>query len=175
MKVCISLGGSVIVPGKVNIKFLREFRKVILSNEQHKYKIVVGGGKVAREYMSALDSFGVSKEEQHMLGVKITKVNAYLVAKILGFKYAAEVPPQKVARIKGNTVSAGWKPGFTTDVDTALVAKYWKADFVINVTNVKGVYDKDPRRYKNAKFLPKLSYEQLIRICLLYTSPSPRD
>jgi uridylate kinase len=43
--IVVSLGGSIIIPDKVNTEFLKEFKKVILSNEKnYKFVIVCGGG-----------------------------------------------------------------------------------------------------------------------------------
>ncbi len=44
--VVISLGGSLIVPNKINIEFLNEFKKVLLKNiKKYKFALVCGGGK----------------------------------------------------------------------------------------------------------------------------------
>jgi len=47
----------------------------------------------------------------------------------------------------------------TTDGNAAEIAKMMKADFMVNVTNVDGLYDKDPRKFKNAKRIPIISFE----------------
>lgn len=51
-------------------------------------------------------------------------------------------------------------PYFTTDTATALRACELDADLILKATNVNGIYTKDPNRYKDAKFIKKLSYEQ---------------
>ena len=55
MKVVLSLGGSIIVPGKVDINFLKKFRKIILDfvKKGNKVAIIAGGGMTARLYQQA--------------------------------------------------------------------------------------------------------------------------
>ena len=54
----------------------------------------------------------------------------------------------------------------TTDSEAALLAKYFKSKF-INLTNVNGLYNKDPRKYKDAKFTPKISWKEFHKIANL--------
>ena len=43
--VVLSLGGSLIIPDDVNVKFLKQFKRVILRNrKKYKFVIVCGGG-----------------------------------------------------------------------------------------------------------------------------------
>ena len=50
--IVISLGGSIIVPEKVDVKLLQKF-ETSLKRHTRKYKFVVvcGGGSIARKYM----------------------------------------------------------------------------------------------------------------------------
>ncbi len=157
MKVVISLGGSVIVPDKVDEKFLKEFSKLI-KKSPHRFRIVCGGGKTARIYTNT----SLSARERDLLGIEITKVNAKLVSfYIPGSKFVEN--PLDAGKEKGKVIlTAGWKPGVNTDYDSALVCKTFKPDLLINISNVDGVYDKDPRRYKNAKLIKKMSYDDFL-------------
>ena len=53
----ISLGGSIIVPNKVNVKFLKGFRDLIIKHlrKGHRFFIICGGGSIARLYQSSAD------------------------------------------------------------------------------------------------------------------------
>jgi uridylate kinase len=53
-------------------------------------------------------------------------------------------------------------PYFTTDTATALRACELNIDLILKATNVDGVYTKDPNRYKDAKLIKKLSYEEAL-------------
>lgn len=160
MKIVISLGGSVIVPKDLDMMFLRDFAKLIKKyKKKHKFSIVCGGGHTARIYTSKAKEFGLSTNDAHELGISATHLNAKFLAKILDAKFSNE-HPTKIGKMKGIVVSGGYKPGWTTDTDAALIAKSMKADMLINMTDVKGVYTKDPHKFKNAKLIPKISWEE---------------
>jgi uridylate kinase len=50
-----------------------------------------------------------------------------------------------------------YEPDQTSDSTAAKLARNLNAEFV-NMTNVKGLYDKDPNKFKNAKFISRISY-----------------
>ncbi len=165
-KVVISLGGSVIVPDKVDHRFLDEFKKVISRfSKNNKIVIVTGGGHTAREYISALRREKLNENVYSWVGIATTKLNARLIASY--FKNIKKIPDSlkevKNSLRRRNIVvcgALGFQPGMTSDGDAAQIARYLKADMFINVTNVKGLYDKDPKKYKNAKFILKISFDE---------------
>ncbi|MDD3284713.1 MAG: UMP kinase [Patescibacteria group bacterium] len=53
-------------------------------------------------------------------------------------------------------------PFFTTDTSAILKSLELGADIVIKTTQVDGVYDKDPEKYKDAKKFSKLSYKDAL-------------
>ncbi|MCK5018331.1 MAG: UMP kinase [Candidatus Peribacteraceae bacterium] len=53
-------------------------------------------------------------------------------------------------------------PYFTTDSAAALRATELQCDIVLKATNVKGVYDSDPKTNPDAKFLDELKYKDAI-------------
>ncbi|MCD6576291.1 MAG: UMP kinase [Nanoarchaeota archaeon] len=160
MKVVISLGGSVIVPKELDVKFLKEFVKLINKfKRKHKFSIVCGGGHTARIYTRKAKEFNLSTNEAHELGISATHLNAQFLAKILNAKFSKE-HPLKIGKMKGLIVSGGYKPGWTTDTDAALIAKSMKANILINITDVKGIYTKDPNKYKDARLIPKMSWKE---------------
>ncbi|HEY0007765.1 MAG TPA: UMP kinase [Tepidisphaeraceae bacterium] len=54
-------------------------------------------------------------------------------------------------------------PFFTTDTCAALRASEIKADILMKATKVDGIYDKDPKKYSDAKLFHDVSFEQVIR------------
>jgi uridylate kinase len=54
-------------------------------------------------------------------------------------------------------------PFFTTDTAAALRANEIRADAVLKATNVDGIYDKDPRKFPDAKRFTRLSYDDCIQ------------
>ena len=60
--IVISLGGSAIIPDKVDYKYLEEFKKVINKHKRkYKFIIVTGGGKTARTYIEAIQKEKLSE------------------------------------------------------------------------------------------------------------------
>ena len=53
-------------------------------------------------------------------------------------------------------------PFFSTDTAAALKAAEIGADALIKATNVDGVYDKDPKKYKDAKKYDEISYLEVL-------------
>lgn len=167
MKVVISLGGSLINPGRVNYKFLDDFKKTIKKFPKYKILIVTGGGKIAREYINALkDKNGKIRS---LIGIGVTKLNAMLVSNFLDSNVIVPDSLNDVARSlsRKNLVvcgALGYREKMTSDGTAADAARYLKADMLVNMTNVKGLYDKDPRKFKNAKFISKISFKDFLKM-----------
>ena len=53
-------------------------------------------------------------------------------------------------------------PGCTTDTASALRAKDIKADMIVKLTNVDGVYDKDPHVYTDAKKYDEVTFDEVL-------------
>jgi uridylate kinase len=166
----ISLGGSRIVPDDVDDRFLVEFKELIDSHKEKKFVVVCGGGRTARRYMGALRKLGKKTKAQSMEGIAVTRLHAGFMARIFG-KEANEVVPRNMKRVKtllkkNRVVFCGglrWKPKNTSDGTAARLAAMLKCDF-INLTNVRGLYTKNPKKYKSAKFVPKISWDEFYKI-----------
>ena len=166
----ISLGGSLLVPGEIDVKFLKKF-KIIIEREikrNKKFIIIVGGGKTARNYQNAAKNLTkVSNEDLDWLGIHATRINAHLLLTIFR-KYAyyriIKNPKEKVEFKEKILVAAGWKPGFSTDYDAVLLAKTYGSDTIINLTNVDYVYDKDPNKFKDAKPFKEISWKDYLKL-----------
>ena len=52
-----------------------------------------------------------------------------------------------------------YKPNQTSDSTAADIAREFKAEF-INITNIRGLYSKNPKQYKDAKFIPKITWDE---------------
>jgi uridylate kinase len=83
--IVLSLGGSLIVPDNINLKFLNEFKKIILKNsDKYKFVIVCGGGSVARKYIHALRDSDISDKIQSLAGISVTRLNARFMTWFFG-------------------------------------------------------------------------------------------
>jgi len=165
MRIVISLGGSLVVPDRIDINFLKRFKSAVRKCK-HKIVIVVGGGRIARDYIHALGN----KDERvrSLIGMEATRLNALLVSKFLDNETVPDsmMELKKLLRRKNLVVcsSLGYKAGMTSDGTAADVARNIKADMLINMTNVKGLYDKDPRRFKDARFIPEIGFEDFLKM-----------
>ena len=162
----ISLGGSLVNPGKINVPYLRDLRKLLLGEVKKgaRFFLVVGGGQPARQYQDAGRRItNLNGEDLDWVGIGATKQNAELVRVIFGkLAYGAVLsdPSNKINTPAKINVFSGWKPGRSTDFDAVKVAEVHKIKTVINLSNVDYVYDSDPRKNKRAKKLPRLSWAE---------------
>jgi len=168
----ISLGGSVIVPDKVDYKFLAKFRGIIKKYaRKQKFVIITGGGSTFRRYMQSLEREKLDNKSIGMIGIASTKLNARVVAGF--FNKTGDIPNSlieiKKALRKDNIVicgALGFKEGTTTDGNAAEIARYLNAKSMLNITNVDGLYDKDPSKYKTAKLIEKISFDDFYKIAM---------
>jgi uridylate kinase len=165
-KVVISLGGSIIVPDEVNHAYLKKFCSIIQKQKDTKFIIVTGGGKIARNYISAVQKGGLDRRSQNLVGIMATRLNAMLVATFLGMKnwYILHTVKGVIDRLKRQriVVCGGILPGTTSDGTALQLAVSAKADMFINITNVKGLFTKHPK-LKGAEFIPKISHKDMYK------------
>ena len=92
----------------------------------------------------------------------MTRTNAHLVRTIF-HKTAHPVVLDQRYKIKKPTapvtVGGGWHPGWSTDYVATVLAYDFGAAEVIVAGSPDHVYNKDPRKYKNAVPLPQLSWK----------------
>jgi len=169
-KIIISLGGSIIFPNEIDNTFLKKFKELILKliKKGNKFAIYCGGGKLARDYQKAASKIiGYNKEGMDWLGIASTYLNAFLLKVIFkGFaeEKIIENPTEKIKFKKPILLCSGWKPGWSTDYDAVLLAKNLKVDTVINMTDVDYVYNKNPKKYRDAKPIKEISWKNFKKL-----------
>ena len=169
--IVLSLGGSLIIPEKVDFKFLKEFKKIILKNtKEYKFVIVCGGGSIARKYISALENVNINKRLQSLAGIGATRMNARFMSYFFNMDPKKGVPHtirsvKKYIRKQDIVFCGGleYKPNQTSDSTAADIAEYFNTIF-INLTNVFGLHDKNPLKYKDAKFIPKITWKDFDKL-----------
>lgn len=168
MAVVISLGGSMVNPNGIpDAEFLKKMKSLLKGKE--KIGIVVGGGKIAREYVKAASNFSEAQFWLDTLAIKATRLNAALVAQAFGdeacpsvfedFEKAAQASKHHRIVVMGGTI-----PGITTDTDSVLLAEAIGAKRLLNVSVVDGIYDSNPKTNPKARKFGKLTYENLLKL-----------
>ncbi|MHA1269573.1 MAG: UMP kinase [Candidatus Helarchaeota archaeon] len=160
----ISLGGSLIFGEKPNLEFYHGIRRILkVYLDKYKIAIVCGGGKTAREYSKLANELRMTNEKQDLLGIDATRINARLIMFLLEDLSTRKVYTDidELASDFGDkiTICGGIIPGQRTDKVAALIAQKLQVKTLINMTNVDGVYNKDPNKFQDAKLIPRLNYD----------------
>ena len=142
--------------------------------------IVNGGGNILRG--RDVETLGLERTQADYMGMLGTVINALALQDALKkqgvkaiIKSAINMPPiadlySRDAALNAlenkNIVifAAGTgHPFFSTDTTAALRAAEINAECIIKGTNVKGIYDADPNKNINAKFLASLTYDYALQ------------
>jgi uridylate kinase len=169
----LSVGGSIVAPDAVDINFIKKFKHAVLEylnqDLNRKLVFVVGGGGPARSYQKAYREIveQADTDSQDWIGIMATRLNGELLRGV----FAEECPdpvvtnPTTVKNFKGRIlVAAGWKPGFSTDNDSVVLAENIGADTVINLSNIQKVYSADPKLDPDAVPLDSISWSDMIKL-----------
>jgi len=174
-RIVISVGGSLIVPnGGIDTDFLSKFnlfiRNRLAENKNRQFFLVVGGGSLSRHYRDAgreVIGHELTLDDLDWLGIHATKLNAHLVRTIFrDIAHPYIIKHYEIIRrvTEQVVVAAGWKPGWSTDYDAVLLCEDYNVDMVLNLTNIDMVYDKDPKKFKDAKPIKKISWSDFRKI-----------
>jgi len=168
MRFVYSLGGSVLAG--CDAEGLKEYALALKDlAEKHQIFVVVGGGKIAREYIEKARALDASETFCDFIGIGATKLNAMILIAALG-EAAFSEPLESYARAldassRGRiVVMGGMQPGQTTDAVAALLAEYIHADKLIVATAVDGVYTKDPSIDPKAERIDHMTAKDLVTL-----------
>jgi len=165
-----SLGGSILA-GR-DAKSLQEYADALKQlAAEHQIFVVVGGGKIAREYIEKARALGASEMFCDTIGIGATKLNSALLVAALGDSAPQEIPESyaqaaRLAQPGKIVVMGGVAVGQTTDAVAALLAEYVHADKIIIATSVDGVYTADPEKDPAAKKLAVITPRALVRLAM---------
>ncbi len=157
--VTVSVGGSMVNPNKPDIGFVKAVAGIINASKC-RCAITVGGGSYARTYVSALKGLGANDFQADKVAILETRQNAMLLQAALKDVYPNVPENIELASAAINkykcVVMGGLYPGFTTDSTAVLLAEAIGSRRIVNITNVDGVYDRDPsqpsaKKFKNMK------------------------
>ena len=138
--------------------------------------IVCGGGN----FLRGRDAHEMDRETADYVGMLATVMNSLVLRDMflqigckaynqsgLSVKMIDDVDSDKAIKAldDGNVIIFGGgtgKPFFSTDTGAALRAKDINADIIIKLTNVDGVFDKDPNKYDDAVMYHNVSYQEVL-------------
>jgi uridylate kinase len=164
-RIVIKLSGRIF--GMDNVKVLKDYASFLVKISKICQPIVIaGGGNIARHYISHARSSGADESTLDELGIEISRLNAKLLIYALKNK-AYSHPPTTLQEVKHAVddglivVTGGLHPGQSTNGTAALIAEKIKAEQFLNATDVDGVYDRDPNKYKRAKQFKQIELKNL--------------
>ena len=164
-RIVIKLSGRIF--GIDNVKILKDYAEFLVKISKICQPIIVaGGGTIARHYISHARSSGADESTLDELGIEISRLNAKLLIYALKNK-AYSHPPTTLQEVRHAVddglivVAGGLHPGQSTNGTAALIAEKVKAEQFLNATDVDGVYDMDPNKFKQAKKFKSIEMKNL--------------
>ena len=159
-------------------KFIsKEIKKIY--NKKYQICLIIGGGNIYRGIKGAAE--GIDRSTSDYMGMLATIMNALSMQSILesskiptrvqsaiSMSQIAEpyIRRKAVRHLEKNRIvifAAGTgNPFFSTDTAAALRASEMNCSIIIKATKVDGIYDKDPIKFKDAKFYKKISYTEVL-------------
>jgi len=162
------------------LKFLADEIKEV-KNAGYEIAIVIGGGNFIRGVSAAKDGI-IKRTSGDYMGMLATVINAVAMQEALendevSVRVQSAIKMEEIAENfiirrairhleKGRVVifAAGTgNPFFTTDTAGVLRASEIGASMIIKATKVDGIYDKDPKKFTDAKLLKEISYEEALK------------
>ena len=122
--IVVKIGGSLLFTetGEIHTERLSQYSNVLttLRKEGMKLCVVVGGGKVARNYIKVLHTFHTPEALCDMMGIRVSQINALLLIAALG-NVAYPYPPENLHELANAlttdrvVVMGGLQPGQSTN------------------------------------------------------------
>ena len=150
-----------------------------LSKKKIDICIVIGGGNIFRGLSASAE--GMDRAQADYMGMLATVLNSLALQNALekisvDTRVMSALPIQSICETyirrkairhmeKGRIVicAAGTgNPYFSTDTAAALRAAELSCDAIYKATQVDGIYNKDPKKFKNAKKYDKISYKKYL-------------
>jgi len=154
-----------------------EIKKIY--KRQVQIALVVGGGNIFRGVKAG--AFGMDRTSADHMGMLATVMNSLALQDILQNKgvetrVQTAIDMQEIAesyilrrairhlekkRVVIFAAGTG-NPYFTTDTAAVLRAKEIQAEVLIKATKVNGIFDRDPEKDKNARWIDKITYMEIL-------------
>jgi uridylate kinase len=167
--VVASIGGSILAGTEPKPESLRRYAQMLDDKCPMPLGLVVGGGAPARRYIETARALGLDETGLDSLGITVTRANAWLmVAALAGSAYPHPAKDFEEAALAlrsfPRVIMGGTHPGHTTDAVAAMLAERVRAERLVIVTNVDGVYTADPKKEPKAKLMEHVGAAELVQI-----------
>ena len=168
-------------PYGIDVSTISTIAKEVMKVYKAGYQIciIIGGGNIFRGIKGA--SEGIDRSTSDYMGMLATVMNALSfqsclekiniqtrVQSAINMSQVAEpyIKRKAVRHLEKKRIvifAAGTgNPFFSTDTAAALRASEMNCSLIIKATKVDGIYDKDPIKFKNAKLIKKINYNEVI-------------
>jgi len=183
-RILLKLSGEALMgtsPYGIDVSTISSIAREVKSVYKLGYQIciIIGGGNIFRGIKGA--SEGIDRSTSDYMGMLATVMNALSFQSCLEkikipTRVQSAITMSQVAEpyIKRKAVrhlekkrivifAAGTgNPFFSTDTAAALRASEMNCSIIIKATKVDGIYDKDPIKFKEAKLIRKITYNEVI-------------
>ena len=171
MNIVVKIGGHLIsTKDGINTNLLKKYSRLLSEiYDGGRWCVVIGGGEEARRYVDAARDMGINESICDLMAVKVTRINALLLASLLGEKAVQRIPESLEELIQYSSkgriiVMGGLQPGQSTIAVSALAAEAINADKLIVATDVDGIYTDDPKLNPEARLLEEVTLSRLMKI-----------
>ncbi|MBD3196538.1 MAG: UMP kinase [Candidatus Lokiarchaeota archaeon] len=172
--IVIKIGGSLLfdMNHNINAQKISDFCDIVKKHPNYdKIIIVVGGGIIAREYIQIVRSFTQNEALCDTFGIDISRINARLLISYLGSSAYPLVPKSieelSIANLQNRIVlMGGLQPGQSTTSVALEVAEYIAAPKLIILTDVGGIYNKDPKKFDDARLIEHINSADLTKLII---------
>lgn len=168
MRAVVKLGGA-LFRRNPDTKMIAATAKTLaaFATQGNQLVVVTGGGENARTYIGAARALGAEESTCDLIGIDITRLNAELLRVALGGAAVHKIPTTlsdlRHYAVQGRVVvMGGLQPGQSTNAVAALAAEITRSDFLVNGTDVEGVYSADPKKDPSAKLIKSVNITKLL-------------
>ena len=171
MRIVFKIGGSIICPkGVPDLAYIKRLSRFLLElKRKNRIIIVVGGGKMAKDYIMSARKLKPSENLLDSMGILGSRMNAMVIMASLGKQAYPKVVKNREELEHGIStgkivVLGGTVAGQTTNAVAVAAAQFFKSDMLVICTDVKGIYTKDPKKHRNVKMMHKITSKDLYRM-----------
>lgn len=177
MKLVLKISGEILNPNNLDKcgNELALFIKSLIS-DNNKVAIVIGGGN----YFRGRSHTDMNERDRDTIGMLASIMNSLYIHNYLEknnvlssvltpFSFNELIPvfsdDEMINKYNNNVLIFGGgigKCGYSTDTKCFEVAHNLNADYIIKLTNVDGIYNKDPNKHDDALLIKSITYNEVL-------------